>query len=109
VKSGFDGSDGNIEHLGYLLIGRILKIPEENNTRVFRVEAIERLLNPLLDFFVFEILCWIDGAVGDNRRAVQGEMAPLCGVQALAAGAGVVEPYAVKPGRKIRLAAKLMD
>jgi hypothetical protein len=36
-------------------------------------------------------------------------MVLLRAVQALTAGAGVVEPYAVKPGREVGLAAKLMD
>ena len=70
MKPGFDGSNGNIEHLGDVLIRDVLKIPEQNDARVFRVEAVERLLNPLLDFFVFEILGRIDGAVGDDFCAV---------------------------------------
>ena len=70
VKPGFDGSDGNIEHLGDVLIRDVLKIPEQNDACVFRVEAVERLLNPLLDFFVFEILGRIDRAVGDDFGAV---------------------------------------
>jgi hypothetical protein len=70
VKPGFDGSNRNIEHLGEVLIRDVLKIPEQNDARVFRVEAVERLLNPLLDFFVFEILGRIDGAVGDDFCAV---------------------------------------
>ena len=77
VKPGFDGSNGNIKHLGDVLIRDVLKIPEQNDARVFRVEAVERLLNPLLDFFVFEILGRIDGAVGDDFGAVQGDMALL--------------------------------
>lgn len=109
VKPGFDGSNGNIKHLGDVLIRDVLKIPEQNDARVFRVEAVERLLNPLLDFFVFDILGRIEGAVGDDFGAVQGDMALLRALQALAAGAGVVESYAIEPGREIGLATKLMD
>ena len=72
MKPGFDGSDGNIKHLGDVLIRDVAKIPEQDDSRVFRVEAVERLLNPLLDFFVFDILGRIDGAVGDDFGAVQG-------------------------------------
>jgi hypothetical protein len=70
VKPGFDGSNGNIEHFGDVLIRDVLKIPEQNDACVFGVEVVERLLNPLLNFFVFDILGGIDGAVGDNFRAV---------------------------------------
>ena len=72
VKPGFDGSDGNIKHLGDVLIRDVMKIPEQDDSRVFRVKAVERLLNPLLDFFVFDILGRIDGAVGDDFRCRPG-------------------------------------
>jgi hypothetical protein len=39
----------------------------------------------------------------------KGDMVLLRAVQALTAGAGVVESYAVEPGREIGLATKLMD
>src|SRR5215510_14111824 len=109
VQPGFDGSNGNIKYLGNILIRNILKIPEQNDARVFWVEAVERLLNPLLNFFVLDILDGVQRPIRDHFGAVKGDIALLRAVQALTAGARVIESDAIEPRREIGLAAKLMD
>src|SRR5262245_21413290 len=109
VQPGLDGSDRYIKYLGNILVRHILKIPEQNDPCVFWVEAVERLLNPLLNFFVFDILDGVDRRIRDHFSAVQGDMALLRAVQALTACARVTESDAIEPRREIGLAAKLMD
>ena len=109
VQPGLDGSDRYIKYLCNILIRDILKIPEQNDARIFRVEAVERLLNPLLNFFVLDILDGVDRPIRDHFGAVQGDIALLRAVQTLTAGARVIESDAIEPRREISLAAKLMD
>src|SRR5215510_59077 len=109
VQPGFDGSNRNIKYLGNILVRNVLKIPEQNDACVFRVEAVERLMNPLLNFFVLDILDGVDRRIRNHLGTVQGDMALLGAVQALTACACVIESDAIEPRREIGLAAKLMD
>src|SRR5262245_45032850 len=109
VQPGLDGSDRYIKYLCNILIRDILKIPEQNDARVFRGEAVERLLNPLLNFFVLDIPNGVDPPIRDHFGAVQGDMALLGAVQALTAGARVIESDAIEPRRESGFAAKMMN
>src|SRR5262245_5476996 len=109
VQPGLDGSNRLVKELGKILVRHSVKVPEQNDACVCRVEAVERLLNPLLNFLMLVILDGVDRRIRNHFGAVQGDMVLLGAVQALTAGAGVIESDAIEPRREIGLAAKLMN
>ena len=105
----FHRANGNIKRLGDILIRDVLKIPQQNDLRVVAVQAVQRLLNALLDFLLLRAVLRISAAVNQHQIVVQRNLSLSFAVQAFAPAAGMVKSDPIEPSGKAGVATKLLN